>query len=342
MMRIVHVVATTRFAGVERFVVRLANAQAAHGHEVRVFGGHPVLMRAALHREVGHAAVPVWPVAAARLARLRPRPDLVNAHMTAAEAAAAVSMPLTRAAVVATCHFAHPRAAGSGWLRRPVAAAVSRPVAAQLAISHYVAGCLEGPSTVVHPGLDPRPGPVGPRGRTVLLAQRLEPEKSTADGLRIFARSGLAAHGWRLQVAGEGRERDRLAPLAQQLGIGEATDLLGHRADVERLMDAAGVLLAPTRVEGLGLTVVEAMAGGLPVLAAALGGHLETVGATPGGRLYRDLDEAAALLAALAGDPAGRAAYGLALQETQRQLFTVEAQYAATDAVYRRVLQDRR
>ena len=52
-------------------------------------------------------------------------------------------------------------------------------------------------------------------------------------------------------------------------------------------MRAAGVLLAPRTDEAFGLSVVEAMARGLPVVAAGSGAHLETVGSVPGAALFR-------------------------------------------------------
>ena len=107
-----------------------------------------------------------------------------------------------------------------------------------------------------------------------------------------------------------------------------------------QLMRSASVLLAPCRVEGLGLTVLEAMAEALPIVAAGAGGHLETVGSVPGAALHPggDADTAGSLLAALAVDPAARDAYGAALQRAQRERFTPEHQAHETSAVYREVI----
>jgi glycosyltransferase involved in cell wall biosynthesis len=78
----------------------------------------------------------------------------------------------------------------------------------------------------------------------------------------------------------------------------------------------------------------------LPVVAAAGGGHLETVGRAVGATLYdpTDTGEAGRLLAALAADPARRARYGADLRELHRRAFTVENQVTATLDVYRTLL----
>jgi glycosyltransferase involved in cell wall biosynthesis len=174
----------------------------------------------------------------------------------------------------------------------------------------------------------------------VLVAQRLEREKRTAVAIRAFARSGLSEQGWQLQVAGEGAERTALERLSKQLGLGDRVAFLGHRSDVDRLMGDAAVLFASRPDEAYGLSVLEAMATGLPVVATGAGGHLETVGSVEDAALFPPGDAAAAgrLLAELAADPRRRDAYGKALQEAQRTRFTLEAQVAATDAVYRSVL----
>ncbi|MFC8600389.1 glycosyltransferase family 4 protein, partial [Isoptericola sp. NPDC057191] len=263
---------------------------------------------------------------------------VLHVHMTAAEVAvtlAGVSRRLPP--VVSTRHFAGARGHGPGG--RLVAAVARRRVVAQIAISAYVAAHVEGPSTVVHPGLDPRPDarPASGREPVVLAVQRLEPEKRTDVAVRAFAASRLAEQGWRLRVAGAGSQAPALRELAAGLGVGGAVDLLGARHDVEDLMAAASLLLAPCPVEGLGLTVLEAMANGLPVVAADAGGHRETLAGLDPLALHEPLDAtgAGSHLTTLAADPARRDAYARAAQARQRTVFTVDRQAAATDAVYR-------
>ena len=155
-------------------------------------------------------------------------------------------------------------------------------------MSQYVADHVDGASTVVLSGVRPEPDRVAAVDRlpVVLVAQRLEREKHTDVAVRAFAASGLADAGWRLTIAGDGALRGELEELAASLRLGDAVEFLGHRRDVWDLMRAAGVLLAPRTDEAFGLSVVEAMARGLPVVAAGSGAHLETVGSVPGAALF--------------------------------------------------------
>ena len=107
------------------------------------------------------------------------------------------------------------------------------------------------------------------------MAQRLQPEKRTDVGVRAFAASGLAAEGWTLDVAGIGPEREALESLAAELGVATSVRFSGYRTDLPDLLARAGLLLAPCPVEGLGLTLLEAMASGLPPVAADAAGHVE-------------------------------------------------------------------
>ncbi|OLT54159.1 glycosyltransferase family 4 protein [Cellulosimicrobium sp. CUA-896] len=342
-MRILHAVRSDGFAGVERHVARLARAQSAAGHEVAVLGGDPDGMRAS----VDDPAVPLRPAAttaqvAALLRRHGPSADVVHVHMTAAEVAAAVAARTVRGfpPVVSTRHFARRR--GHGPRGTVVAAVASSTVREQIAISRYVAEHVDGPSTVVPVGVEPRPdGPAArERERVVLAVQRLEPEKRTDVALDAFAASGLAADGWRLELAGDGSQRPALAAQAERLGIARATTFLGTRDDVEALLGRAALLVATCPVEGLGLSVLEAMASGLPVVAAAAGGHLETLDGTDPLTLFPpgDADAAGHALAVLAGDPDRRDASAAAGLAAQRARYTPAAQVAGTDAVYARVL----
>jgi glycosyltransferase involved in cell wall biosynthesis len=335
-MRILHAVRSDAFAGVESHVARLSRAQLAAGDEVIVVGGDPARM--ALAAGDGVRTLPATTVTdvLTTVRRWARGADVVHAHMTAAEIACATALFGVHTPLVVTRHFARER--GSNPVSALAGAAAARRLDAQIAISHYVADRIDTPSTVIHPGVDSTAStrPAAERNRVVLVAQRLESEKDTDVALRAFALSGLADRGWRLELAGDGAERARLVALAAELGISVSTEFLGHRSDVPQLMERAGLLLAPCRIEGLGLTVLEAMAAALPVVAVGAGGHLETVGRVADSAMHPsgDARRAAELLAGLAADPVHRDAYAAELQRVQRECFTPEHQARETAAVY--------
>ena len=338
---IVHAVSSDGFAGVERFIVRLAGAQCAAGARVRVIGGDPARMSAAL-AGTGVGFIPARGNLGVRraLRAVRADADVVNVHMTAAEAAAALAFGRRRRpAVVATRHFAQPRRRHATVHMNTVAA---RVVDAEIAISRAVAAEIGVASTVVHSGLPPSEpdGPPPSRERVVLVAQRLEAEKATDVAIDAFAASGLAAEGWQLWIAGEGARREELEAQVARLGLTGSARFLGYRSDVAALMAQAGLLLAPCPREGLGLTVLEAMQAELPVVAAGAGGHLDLLEGLEPHALFPPGDSATAgtRLRLLAADPEARERLATAAQQRQRAEFSLDAQAAGTDAVYREAI----
>lgn len=331
---------TDAFAGVERLVARLAVTQRAAGHQVVVVGGDPQSMCEEFGESaVRHVAALTVPQVTRALNALEGA-DVINVHMTAAEVAAAAAHRLRHVPIVSTRHFAGPRGSSS-LAARLVARSTARRIRAQIAVSAFVAAHVEGTSTVVWTGVPEQAASPSARARSrrLLVAQRLEAEKATDVALRAFGESGLAEEGWILDVAGEGALRVKLEGLARELGLDDSVRFLGHRRDVDRLMRDAAILVAPCDHEALGLTVVEAMAHGLPVVASAAGGHLETLGPVNCSAMFEPADVAGAarLMRTLAHDPDERDAYGRALQRRQREHFTLRTQAAATEAVYRRV-----
>lgn len=334
-MKIRHLVLTSSFAGVERHVCVLANQQVRDGQEVEVWGGAPSSMREMLDPRVRFRPGRSLLALSAR-GLLSARPDVVHAHMTRAELAAAVGHWAKGVPVVATRHFAAPR--GATATGRVVRRLIARRVRAEIAISRYVAARIGEESTVVYPGVEEDSSLSGPRRPVVLVVQRLQPEKATAVALRVFAAG--APSDWTLKIVGKGPELGELVALAGELGIADRTEFLGFRSDVGQLMREASVLIAPCPVEGLGLSVLEAMARGLPVLASEAGAHPETVGLAPAAHLFAagDVHDGAAQLASLCAADDLRDSYGRQLLEVQSQHFTPVAQARATDLVYRRVM----
>jgi glycosyltransferase involved in cell wall biosynthesis len=337
-IEVAHVVCSDRFAGVERYLTYVAPELAARGHRVTVIGGAPARMRADLGDQVRFVPAATAVDAARALARHRPHHGVVHAHMTDAEAVAVGLRPLTRCPVVATLHFAQRR--GQPGLRRTVATTVARGIAAQLAISAFVGERSGVPGAIVLPNGVPDRFP-GARDRrpVVLVAQRLEAEKHGDVAIRAWAESGLAASGWRLELAGEGHEAAALGALARQLDVARSVDVLGSVDDLPDRMASAGIFLASAPAEPFGLSVVEAMCASLPVVAAAGGAHRETVGLATPELLFPtgDATAAARLLRALADDAERRAAAGAAGRRVYEQRFTVEAHVDRLEQVYAQV-----
>ena len=271
-LRVVHVVRSDSFAGVERYICDVAGPLIELGCQVEVVGGDPVRMRAELPSGVVHRAAATTGEAFRNLLR-GPRADLLHAHMTAAELAAVLAGGLRRTPVVSTRHFAAPR--GSSATASLIGRAVARRLVRQISISHFVATRVGEPTLVLHNAV---PGaPASRLGPQVLVLQRLEAEKDTATAVRAWAMCRARSQGWTLTIAGRGSEADGLRSLAEDLNVADSVHFAGFVTDPGELRQAAGLLLATAPEEPFGLAVVEAMAAGLPVVAAAGGAHLETL-----------------------------------------------------------------
>ncbi len=333
-LRIVHVVITDAFAGVERYICHVANGLSERGHQVDVIGGAPDRMRAELDHTVVHR--PAASVAAGTLALVQVRQaDLVHVHMTAAEASAFLAHPIADGPVVATRHFAADR--GSTAVRRALARIAERPIVADIAISEFVARSVDGPTTLIPNGVASRPqAPLDEP--TVVMLQRLDQEKAPDVGIRAWAASGLADQGWRLVVAGSGILRSGMERLTAELDCASSVSFAGQVADTDRLLAGSSVLLAPAPAEPFGLSVVEAMSHGLAVVAAAGGAHLETVG--DAGILFPpgDVPAAARALARLAADRDALRSVGTALRLRQQEHFSMALHLDRLEALYRSVV----
>lgn len=343
-MRIRQLVCTDNFAGVERHVATTSVELARRGHDVEVFGGDPAAMHTALAGSTVRFVDAPGPAAAFRANRRGPRPDLVHAHMTGSDLVAIATRPFLRAPVVSTLHFAQRR--GHDRLTRAAWSVVPRLVDAEIAISRFVASTAGDDPTVIPNGV---PAPAATNRRrvrhdVVLAAQRLESEKCTALALGAFASSGLADRGWELHVAGAGSERAPLEREAARLGIAEATRFLGRVDDLDRRMADASLLIATAPAEPFGLSVVEAMAGRLPVVAADGGAHRETIGSATPEALFPpgDVDAAASLLRRFADDPDTRADLANRGHRRYVETFTIVHHVDALEEFYTGVITRRR
>ncbi len=93
----------------------------------------------------------------------------------------------------------------------------------------------------------------------------------------------------RLAIAGDGEERKALKQHAIDLGVSERVHFLGHLEGVETFYNAVDCLCLPSHSEGYPLSLIEAQACGLPVVATRVGGVPEAV--CPGsGRLVEPGD----------------------------------------------------
>lgn len=291
--------------GVQNHVLGLAAWLRRQGHHAEVIA--PGRVPADLHRRHGSPPVtsagPVVPIAfngsVARLTlsprvpgRLRrwrtaARLDVVHVHepLTPLLSSAALADP-DPAALVATFHTATPRSRAVQLGGAVMAGALTRldaSIAVSEAARRVVAEHLGLDPVVIGNGFDPpprhpRPERRGPGPRIVFLGRLDEPRK----GLDVLLAAWPALRrGWpdaEVVVAGSGRR-----PLPPEWTA------LGGISDDERarLLASADVFVAPHRGrESFGLVLLEALAAGVPVVAADLPAFLDVAGPTVGTRVH--------------------------------------------------------
>jgi N-acetyl-alpha-D-glucosaminyl L-malate synthase BshA len=115
-----------------------------------------------------------------------------------------------------------------------------------------------------------------PDSKILLHISNFRPVKRVVDVVRIFERVQREVPSVLLMV-GEGPERASAQALARRLGIDDRVRFLGRQDHIEELTGIADVFLLPSEIESFGLSALEAMASGVPVIGSDAGGLPEVV-----------------------------------------------------------------
>jgi glycosyltransferase involved in cell wall biosynthesis len=178
----------------------------------------------------------------------------------------------------------------------------------------FPAGRIE----VVHNAIDPGPAPtphVRRQARTRLglredgwvvgTAARLDPVKNLTSLIDAFTTVCASQPQATLLIIGGGPEHDRLARAAGESGVASQISFTGHREDARALLPALDTYVNCSTTEGTSLTILEAMAAAVPVVATNVGGTPELVTSETGMLIPpRDSVALANALEALAREPA--------------------------------------
>jgi glycosyltransferase involved in cell wall biosynthesis len=165
---------------------------------------------------------------------------------------------------------------------------------------------------------------------------RLVPAKGVDILIRAVSIIVRSHRDFTLVVAGDGPARPRLEQLAQEFGIENHVRFLGEVSDVPALLARSSMLVQPSLSEGIPLTVLEAMACGLPVVATRVGGTSEVVEDGITGRLVTPGDpiSLARGVMTLWSAQDGSHSIGLAGRQRVERGFDIRQMVAQYEALY--------
>lgn len=328
--------------GAERYVVTVANALAARGAQV-VIGSTPGELLDQLRPDVRHVELPLGrvrsdlPKVALQTRRLLDdlQPAVIVANSLAVTWVARMADPAGRIPVVNVAHGWPAESYRSvGPLMRVADAVVAvSPEVREKLVAHGLGAevCEVVENGVELGGLGRRTGTdrdraraslgAGPDDLLVVTVGRTHPQKAQhhvitlAERLRDLPQVHFA-------IVGEGARDAELAELVRAAGVGDRVCLAGLRRDVPDLLGAADVYLSTSEWEGMSLTVIEAMASALPIVATRTEGAVHLVAEGCGVLVpVGDLDAMERELRLRVADPALRAREGDAAWARARARF---------------------
>jgi glycosyltransferase involved in cell wall biosynthesis len=356
-MLIAHVIDSLEVGGAETVVAALCRSHAAAGHRVEV---HCLMTAGPLAAELEQEGVPVYVHATSGSPRRlawklfrafrRSRPDVVHCHNKTATISAAAAARLTGArAIVSTRHgMASPfrlRYELKFWIT--VAVLCDRVVAVcDTARRNMTTGARPVAHKVVtirNGAYPPRVGgeqTVATRGFTLVSVGRLVRAKNFDMLIRAVAVARVAVPDLDLWIVGGGAEGPVLRELCAELNLASVVRFWGERRDVGSWLRAADVFVLSSTSEGLPISVLEAMAAGLPAIVTDVGGLPELVALSGAGTTVpvHDVDSLARAIVDYANRRHELAALGERASDCYRAYFTPDRMAGEYLALYRACL----
>lgn len=273
------------------------------------------------------------------------RADIVHGHLTRGAYYSGLAAKFSRTVNVATAHSTN---AGK-WFGR-----AKRIIAVSDAVNRFLVACgyPQNKIRTVHHGV-PDYASLSRLSRETMHAElKLNKELNTAPVLAMVARfmpakghdvalralASIKQKDWTLVLAGslETPYAKEMQALADQLGIADRIRFIGHRDDVHNIYGSIDILLAPSRREALSLTLLEAAAFSLPIVATDVGGIGEAVADGETGLLVPTEDPAALAhaIGTLLDNTDLRHQMGRNARQRYEQFFTLQGMTDRTIAVY--------
>lgn len=360
-MRILHVEGGRHLYGGAYQVLYLLRGLAARGHES--------LLACPRGCALAEAAAPVAEVHGLpmhgdldllmiprliRLIRAR-RPDLVHLHSRiGADVMGGIAARLSEVRVVHTRRVDNPE---PRWLVAVKYRLYDRVIAISAGIGAVLRaeGLPESRLRIVRSAVDQAgyarpcaPGTLATRlglsddGLVIGVIAQLIQRKGHADLLDVLPVLLERHPGLRVIFFGQGPLAGHLSERIARAGLSERVHLAGFRADLEVLLPCLDLVVHPARMEGLGVSLLQAASAGVPIVATRVGGIPEAVRDGENGLLVPPGDPSAlgAAIDRLLGDLALRRALGAGGQALMRREFSIDGMVEGNLAVYRELVSD--
>ncbi len=150
---------------------------------------------------------------------------------------------------------------------------------------------------------------------------------------KLVQQQKFAAELW---IVGDGPLMDDLVARAKEIGSGDNIVFWGQRDDIPNILSQSDVFVLPSNSEGLSVSLLEAAASGLPIIASDVGGSSDIVVNGKTGYLFRknDCNQLVYLMEKLAKNPKLRRKLGKNGRERIERLFTFDKMLERYLAVY--------